>query len=51
MVIRLNEATYDKKGFIDNNIEHLDLFFNDGSTPSDDIVNDFLIACDLHFYN
>lgn len=34
-VIRLNEAKYDKQKFIKNGIRHTDLFFVDGSNPSD----------------
>ena len=38
-VIRLNEEKYDRKYFLDNNIAHNDLFFIDGSTPPDNIVD------------
>lgn len=41
-VVRLNEAKYDRQKFIRNGIKHTDLYFLDGSTPSDKIVNDFL---------
>ena len=34
-VIRLNEAKYDRQKFIKAGIKHTDLFFIDGSTPSD----------------
>ena len=34
-VIRLNEAKYDKTKFTRNAINHTDLYFHDGSTPSD----------------
>jgi len=40
-VVRLNEPKYDKQKFIKHGIKHTDLFFIDGSTPSD--VN--LFAC------
>jgi hypothetical protein len=38
-VIRLNEEKYDRKYFLENNIAHNDLFFIDGSTPPDGIVD------------
>ena len=41
MVIRLNKETYDKNGFVKNNIKHSDLYFIDGSTPPDDIIEKF----------
>ena len=34
-VIRLNEAKYDRQKFAKAGIKHTDLFFIDGSTPSD----------------
>jgi cell division cycle 14 len=34
-VIRLNEAKYDRQKFVKAGIKHTDLFFIDGSTPSD----------------
>jgi hypothetical protein len=34
-VVRLNEAKYDRNKFIKAGIKHHDLFFIDGSTPSD----------------
>lgn len=34
-VIRLNRVTYDNKKFIKNGVKHTDLYFTDGSTPSD----------------
>jgi cell division cycle 14 len=37
-VIRLNEEKYDKQHFLDAGINHNDLFFVDGSTPPDSIV-------------
>jgi cell division cycle 14 len=37
-VIRLNEEKYDRNSFLENNIKHNELFFIDGSTPPDHIV-------------
>ena len=41
-VIRLNEAKYNRDHFLKAGIEHNDLFFIDGSTPPDKIVNEFM---------
>ena len=40
--MRLNKKIYDAKRFVDANFEHYDLFFSDGSTPSDAITLKFL---------
>jgi cell division cycle 14 len=48
-VVRLNEEKYNKRIFTDSHIDHNDLFFIDGSTPPDNIVEDFLKVCDAHF--
>lgn len=37
-VVRLNEAKYDRLKFTKAGIAHTDMFFIDGSTPSDAIV-------------
>lgn len=37
-VIRLNEPKYDKSIFLENSINHSDLFFIDGSVPPPNIV-------------
>lgn len=50
-VIRLNEPRYDKNRFVDQGIAHTDLFFPDGSNPSDEIVAEFLRVCEQHFAN
>lgn len=44
MVIRLNKPQYDRQKFIDAGIKHLDLYFIDGSTPSKEIIKEFLDA-------
>jgi cell division cycle 14 len=41
-VVRLNTSTYDPSPFIRNGIKHYDLYFLDGSVPSDEIVRQFL---------
>lgn len=45
-VIRLNKKTYDARRFTDAGFDHHDLFFVDGSTPSDSIVRRFLEICE-----
>mmetsp|Transcript_32831 Transcript_32831/g.57366 ORF Transcript_32831/g.57366 Transcript_32831/m.57366 type:complete len:249 (+) Transcript_32831:381-1127(+) len=41
-VVRLNEVTYNSQRFVENGINHKELFFLDGSCPSDAIVSQFL---------
>ena len=48
-VIRLNEEKYDKRFFTEKEIAHDDLFFIDGSTPPENIVESFMKVCDDHF--
>ncbi|XP_069481782.1 dual specificity protein phosphatase CDC14B isoform X3 [Ambystoma mexicanum] len=45
-IIRLNKKMYDAKRFTDANFEHYDLFFVDGSAPTDTIVKRFLDICE-----
>nr|XP_032660820.1 dual specificity protein phosphatase CDC14A isoform X1 [Chelonoidis abingdonii] len=45
-IIRLNKKIYEAKRFTDAGFEHYDLFFIDGSTPSDNIVRRFLNVCE-----
>ncbi|XP_041913198.1 dual specificity protein phosphatase CDC14AB isoform X1 [Alosa sapidissima] len=45
-VIRLNKKIYDAKRFTDAGFDHYDLFFVDGSTPSDVIMRRFLHICE-----
>ncbi|XP_072848443.2 dual specificity protein phosphatase CDC14B isoform X2 [Pogona vitticeps] len=45
-VIRLNKRMYDARRFRDAGFEHYDLFFADGSIPSDTIVKTFLNICE-----
>lgn len=46
MVVRLNKAYYDARKFTDNGIEHMDLYYLDGSNPSDAILNKFLVRAE-----
>ncbi|OMJ87404.1 hypothetical protein SteCoe_10912 [Stentor coeruleus] len=41
-VVRLNNKTYEEERFTKNGIRHYDLYFLDGSVPSDNIIQDFL---------
>ena len=46
LVVRLNKPVYDREIFIKNKIKHMDLYFLDGSTPSEAIIDSFLSACE-----
>ena len=46
LVLRLNKASYDAERFRKHNIKHEDMYFLDGSTPKDTIVNKFLELCE-----
>ncbi|KAI6172009.1 Protein-tyrosine-phosphatase [Aphelenchoides besseyi] len=45
-IVRLNTKLYDRKRFIDAGFDHQDLFFIDGSTPTDAIVERFFEIVD-----
>ncbi|TRY94407.1 hypothetical protein DNTS_027946 [Danionella cerebrum] len=45
-IVRLNKKIYDAKRFTDAGFDHYDLFFVDGSTPSDTITRRFLHVCE-----
>ena len=45
----MNEPKYDATNFTKNKIAHNDLFFVDGSTPSDEIVSKFFKITEEHF--
>jgi cell division cycle 14 len=45
-IIRLNKKIYDKARFVAGGFQHVDLFFVDGSTPSDLIMEHFLSICE-----
>ncbi len=46
LVVRLNKPQYDKTKFTKQGVKHIDLYFLDGSTPPDDIVEKFLEAAE-----
>ncbi|KAF5403373.1 Dual specificity protein phosphatase CDC14A [Paragonimus heterotremus] len=45
-IIRLNRKVYDARRFTDHGFAHYDLFFTDGSCPSDEILERFLHICE-----
>ena len=45
-IIRLNNKTYERQEFVDAGIEHIELYFPDGSTPPDVILKRFLEICE-----
>lgn len=45
-IIRLNAKVYNATAFENAGFEHKDLFFVDGSTPSDIILKKFLLICE-----
>lgn len=45
-IIRLNKKIYDARRFTDAGFDHYDLFFIDGSVPSEAIVRQFLEICE-----
>ena len=46
LVVRLNNPLYDKAVFEDEGIEHEDMYFDDGSNPSDAILRRFIARAD-----
>ncbi|XP_018331545.1 dual specificity protein phosphatase CDC14AB-like isoform X2 [Agrilus planipennis] len=45
-IIRLNKKVYDANKFINAGFDHKDLYFIDGSTPSDRILRQFIEICE-----
>jgi cell division cycle 14 len=45
-IVRLNNKIYDRKKFTDAGIEHVELYFPDGTTPPDGILKRFLELCE-----
>jgi cell division cycle 14 len=46
LVVRLNNPLYDKAVFEERGIEHLELYFDDGTNPTDEIVREFIRRSD-----
>ncbi|KAJ3072920.1 Dual specificity protein phosphatase cdc14a [Podochytrium sp. JEL0797] len=45
-MVRLNNKTYEKKKICDAGIEHVELYFPDGTTPPEGILKRFLDLCE-----
>jgi len=48
LVVRLNKKYYDENRFKNVGIDHIDLYYLDGSVPSRQILNTFLSACEQY---
>ncbi|KAF8665767.1 hypothetical protein AX16_000215 [Volvariella volvacea WC 439] len=46
LVIRLNTKMYDRKTFLERGIDHMELYFDDGTNPTDEIVRTFIEVAD-----
>uniref|UniRef100_A0A182LZ79 protein-tyrosine-phosphatase n=1 Tax=Anopheles culicifacies TaxID=139723 RepID=A0A182LZ79_9DIPT len=46
VVVRLNSPKYDAHAFTKTGIQHFDLYFSDGSTPSERLAKQFLKICE-----
>ncbi|KAH9950025.1 tyrosine protein phosphatase [Amylocystis lapponica] len=46
LVVRLNNELYDRHLFLERGINHTDLYFDDGTNPTDDIVRKFIDMAD-----
>jgi cell division cycle 14 len=46
LVVRLNKKYYDAKSFTNHGIEHIDMYFLDGSNPPDHILSKFIQKCE-----
>jgi len=45
-IVRLNRQLYERKKFTNVGINHYDMYFPDGSCPSEDIIRKFIQVCD-----
>jgi cell division cycle 14 len=43
LVVRLNNPLYDSRVFESEGIEHVDMYFDDGSNPSEEILREFIL--------
>ncbi|KAF8211503.1 protein-tyrosine phosphatase-like protein [Mycena galopus ATCC 62051] len=46
LVVRLNTELYDRSTFLDRGIDHMELYFDDGTNPTDEIVRTFIDVAD-----
>ncbi|KAI8805505.1 dual specificity protein phosphatase [Cladochytrium replicatum] len=45
-IVRLNNKLYDRKKFVDAGVNHIEMYFPDGTTPPDGILKRFLDLCE-----
>lgn len=45
-IVRLNKKIYESQRFVEAGFDHHDLFFIDGSTPNESIIQRFLALCE-----
>ncbi|KAI8806097.1 dual specificity protein phosphatase [Cladochytrium replicatum] len=45
-IVRLNNKLYDRKKFVDAGVDHIEMYFPDGTTPPDGILKRFLDLCE-----
>lgn len=45
--MRLNNKLYDRMKFVNNGIQHYELYFDDGSVPSWELVQKFLSIAEV----
>ncbi|TFY56800.1 hypothetical protein EVJ58_g7411 [Rhodofomes roseus] len=46
LVVRLNNALYDRQHFMERGIQHQELYYDDGTNPTDEIVRKFIDMAD-----
>ncbi|KAG8910546.1 cell division control protein 14, partial [Tulasnella sp. 408] len=46
VIVRLNNPLYDKNTFLERGLEHVELYFDDGTNPTDEIVRKFIDLSD-----
>lgn len=46
LVVRLNNPLYDREAFLNAGIEHSDMYFDDGSNPTEEILREFIEKAD-----
>lgn len=39
-------SSYDKRHFIDNGIDHVEMYFDDGTCPDDEMVRQFILVAE-----
>lgn len=45
-VVRFNKKCYDRRRLTEGGIKHIDLFYEDGGNPSEEILQRFLKICE-----